>query len=289
MNNKAGGADRASLSGLPEIYINALAARDYSRLPLAADVKFTENGQTLKLGQALWATATGATDYRLCVADPMTGQVCFLGMVLENDMPTLLGVRLGTNDGGQISEIETLVGRRGHGSPERPHLLAPADAIFSQALAVGERSSRETMIEIADAYFEGLVNPAVSPPFDQRCDRIENGVQTTNRPDAAAVWASWSCERQYHAGFSQMVEANDDRRYLTVDEDKGLVYAMIIMRFTGSVRSVKISDGSTFVVPARYLEPRSLLAHEVLKISNGKIRKLESMYVILPYGSRSGW
>lgn len=283
------GCSRQSLVDLANRYVEALLAHEPARLPLAADVRFTENGQALQPGDALWKTVTGATDYRIHVADPDTGEVCFLALVLENDMPALLGVRLKTNQDRQIVEIETLAGRRGHGTTERPRRLVMADPLFSVPLAPEERLPRERMIAIADSYFEGLVDAAIHPPFDAQCDRVENAVQTTNRPDAAAVWAAWSCEQQYHAGFSKIVEATDDRRYPAVDAEKGLVYAMIIMRFTGSIRSVKLSDGSTFVVPAPYLEPRSLLAHEVFKICSGRIRRLESMYVTVPYGSRSGW
>jgi hypothetical protein len=37
----------------------AFIARDRARLPLAPDVRYTENGQTLRLGDGLWGTLTG--------------------------------------------------------------------------------------------------------------------------------------------------------------------------------------------------------------------------------------
>jgi hypothetical protein len=46
--------DRECLNGIAEQYLNALAAKDPSKLPLAsATVKFTENGQRLRLGDGL--------------------------------------------------------------------------------------------------------------------------------------------------------------------------------------------------------------------------------------------
>jgi hypothetical protein len=274
---------------LANAYLDALIHHDPTSLPLSDDVRFTENGQRLELGQALWKTVSGATGYRIHVADPAHGQVCMLSMVLENDMPAFLSIRLKIGSSAKICEIETLVGRTGHGVVDRPQRLSQADPIFSTPLKPSERLAREDMVAIADSYFEGLVNPGTHPPFDPACNRFENGIQTTNREEAGATWASWNCEQQYHAGFSKMVEANKDRRCAAVDEELGLVYALIIMQITGEVRSITISDGSIFVPPDRYLQPRSLLAHELFKIVDGRIRRLESIYVVVPYGSNSGW
>ena len=51
--------DRTCLTGLLDRYVDALVAREPSRLPLAATVKFTENGQRLALGDGFWHTVTG--------------------------------------------------------------------------------------------------------------------------------------------------------------------------------------------------------------------------------------
>lgn len=280
--------ERRALGAHADAYLSALLARDPRRLALHEQVRFTENGQQLALGRALWRTITGVTDYRIDVADPTLGQICVLTMVLENDMPAFLSLRLRLKDD-KIGEIETLVGRTGHGGPERPRRLDQADASMSAPLAPPSRSSRVEMVAIADAYFEGLVNPSVRPSFDIACNRFENGVQTTNLADPAAAWASWNCEQQYHAGFSKMVEANRDRRYAAINEERGLVYAMIVMEFAGDVRSLPIADGSTFTPPDRYLQPRTLLAHEVIKIADGKLQRLESIYTLVPYGAGAGW
>ena len=66
--------DRACLESLADLYVTAVAAHDPSRLPLAATVKFTENGQRLQLGDGLWNTATGAGGYALHIADVELGQ-----------------------------------------------------------------------------------------------------------------------------------------------------------------------------------------------------------------------
>ena len=66
---------RACLQGFVEQYLDAWIARDPKRLPLAPNVKYTENGQRLELGDGSWNVATGKGKYRLWVPDTQTGQV----------------------------------------------------------------------------------------------------------------------------------------------------------------------------------------------------------------------
>ncbi len=63
------GCDRACLQGIVDSYLDAMAKHDSSKLPVAADVKFTENGKELKLGEGFWKTA-GRSTYRLYALDP---------------------------------------------------------------------------------------------------------------------------------------------------------------------------------------------------------------------------
>src|SRR5580698_5282804 len=110
--------DRTCLTGLVDKYLAAVVAHDPSRLPLARVVRFTENGQELRLGDGLWGTATAAGKYRLYVADPEDGQVGFYGTLIEADNPVYLALRLKV-DYGLISEVETIVVRSG-GTPSFP-------------------------------------------------------------------------------------------------------------------------------------------------------------------------
>ena len=70
-----GPCDRACLVGFIDQYLDALVAQDPKRLPVTPDVKFTENGQRLTLGDGFWNSVTGKGTYRVDVADPAAGQV----------------------------------------------------------------------------------------------------------------------------------------------------------------------------------------------------------------------
>src|SRR5579862_7300797 len=85
--------DRACLQGVVDSYLDAMAKHDPSKLPVAPQVKFTENGKALKLGEGFWKTA-GASTYRLYAIDPQSGDAAAQAVVAENgDLDTFF-VRL---------------------------------------------------------------------------------------------------------------------------------------------------------------------------------------------------
>jgi hypothetical protein len=55
--------DRACLEGSVDQYLDAMAAHNPKALPLARNVKFTENGQRLELGEGLWSSMAGKGTY----------------------------------------------------------------------------------------------------------------------------------------------------------------------------------------------------------------------------------
>ena len=61
--------DRACLEGHLDKYVDAMLAHNPASLPLAKDVRFTENGQQLDLGEGLWASMAGKGIYKLVVVN----------------------------------------------------------------------------------------------------------------------------------------------------------------------------------------------------------------------------
>ncbi|MEO8260125.1 MAG: hypothetical protein ABI868_22455 [Acidobacteriota bacterium] len=104
----AGPCDRACLEGHVDRYLAAMVAHDPRRLPTTAPVRFSENDVPLRLGDALWRTATAVGTYRLYSTDPETGQIGFFGTIRENGKPAALALRLKVARG-LLTEAETLV------------------------------------------------------------------------------------------------------------------------------------------------------------------------------------
>ena len=80
----AASCDRACLEGFVDRYFAAVIADDPSAVPLARNVRFTENGQVLPLGEGLWKSMKSAGKYRLAVADPEAGQIALITTVVED-------------------------------------------------------------------------------------------------------------------------------------------------------------------------------------------------------------
>jgi len=168
--------DRACLEGLLDTYVAAVVAHEPQRLPLAADVKFTENGQRLGLGDGLWHTATGRGGYALKLADVERGQAVLMGTIREADAPTVLVARLRVASH-EVAEIETLVIRDAQVAERLDEIGAPRGDWYEPA-PTGERLSRAALVEIANQYFSGIErnDGRGDYPLAADCTRLENGL-----------------------------------------------------------------------------------------------------------------
>jgi hypothetical protein len=57
-NKKQQSCNRDCLIGIIDQYLEALESDDPLKLPLADNVRYTENGQTLELGDGIWGTSS---------------------------------------------------------------------------------------------------------------------------------------------------------------------------------------------------------------------------------------
>jgi len=98
--------NRACLEALINQYLDAVVAHEPKRLPLAADVKYTENEQVLDVGDGFWKNATGRGRYNHYFADPVTGQAAWMGTMTEKAGTLLMALRLRAQTG-RLIEIES--------------------------------------------------------------------------------------------------------------------------------------------------------------------------------------
>jgi hypothetical protein len=293
--------DRQCLTDIGERYLGALVAHDPKRDPIAADARYTENGQELKMPDGLWRTITAARPYRLVVADPETGMVGIFSTMEENGASIILSSRLKVRNH-LVTQIETTVARRdsttaagaGAGTAPEPDNLKVLRPAFTQALAAAERLPRWQMIRIADSYFRALENNNGRdnvPPFADDCHRIENGVATTNRPktDASAPISSanMGCKEAFGLGYYREDTRLRGMRFLAVDEERGLVLVNGFFDHDAALRSYKLVNGKTVTVTRT--APWTWQISEVFKIRAGQIWQVEAVLLPVPYGMKSGW
>jgi hypothetical protein len=152
---------------------------------------------------------------------------------------------------------------------------------------ISERLPRDQMMAIADLYLEGLEkNSAEFIPLHKDCNRLENGLQTTNNPDLGFI-TSLSCVEQIPI-FTYMTKIRD-RRYPIVDEELGLVWCMVMFDVPGTVKTAELPGYGVFELPPRTQIPRSALVAEIFKIRNGQIHYIEAILTGVPLGTRPGW
>ena len=293
--DQAATCDRACLDGLLDDYVAALIAHDPGRLPVAEDVKFTENLVPLAFGkEGLWRTATGRRDFNIYVPEPERGNVAWFGIIKEMDKPVFLAVRLKV-EGKTITEVETLVGR----SPlDNAAKAAPPRPGFAQDVAPADRSRREELIRIANTKwnaFEDTSKGALIPYADD-CERHDNGVLTAGTRPSGASEASpapgerrlTTCRQQMTSGRFNNGNTVDPRRIWAVDQQRGLVVGLFTPNVPGDHKVITMNNSEKLTAGPGELVPFTIEQVELFKIIGGKIHMVEVVYgPRVPYGMRS--
>jgi len=281
-----------------------LLAHDPRQLPLAPDVRYTEDGQQLAIGDGLWRTLHAKGHYRLFVDDVPAGQVAFFGTIEEDNRdpakgtPAAIALRLRIRDQ-QITEIEEIV-IRDENAAKRIDAMT-VDPIYLQTVPASQRESRAALIATANKYFTGMQqnDGRGDYPFADDCNRVENGGQSTNvptppgqtRPDprTSLVYSGqWSCMEQFKSGLIHFVWRIRDRRFVAVDQERGIVYAFCFFDHAGgSTRHFKAPDGRDVV--AGPVQPWTWEIAELFKVQGGKIHRIQALLQRSPYGMLSGW
>lgn len=284
----ANNCDRACLGGFVDQYLKALAAHDPSTLPLAENVKFTEDGVELKPGDGLWATATGLGTYRLDFAEPEAGEAGAYALVQESGTPAILWLRLKVMKR-QIAEIETLVARKQTTSLLNTNNLTTPPPIFMETLPGADRPSREEMIAIVTKYFDGIEQGNGDiVPFDKDCVRIENGVQTCPG-SASSRLGALSCGEQLSTKIFTYIQSVSPRQFPIVDRERGLVLARVRFNHPGSQQMVDVPGRGMMSMGAFSQWPNSTQIAELFKVENRKIREITAVIVTGTYKAPTGW
>jgi hypothetical protein len=291
---------RECLVSVMSAYLQALTKHEPASLPTTQNVKYTENGVRLALGDGLWQTAAAMPTYRLDLIDEEAGQVALLGRISENGNNNWYGVRLKVEPDGKVSQIETLINRNisgpgGAGGPPGGANRGNTEPnpLMAQVIPENERLSRAELARIANTYFTGLDtdNSGRNVPFSPECQRRENGMVTANNPDAPKGSMGWmDCKSQFDTGFSVIVTDIRERRFEVVDRTKGLAFGWGYFDHNGTHEKFsRTLDHQMVDVSSTFRQPFSFYIAEVFKVVDGKIRQIEAVLTPVPYEMESGW
>ncbi len=289
---------RKCLAEKMDQYLSALAQNDPSAAPIAQDAVIVENTQKISLNDGLWKSATkGPDNFKIVVADPDSGEVAFMGVIEENGNPTIAAIRLQVQDH-LITKIDHLVVHNSDGAPLNPNMSKVRPALLERQPKM-ERVSRERMIEIANSYYEAILqNNGDIAPFADECQRIENGGISANdqtqTPEEAAKddfseFRKMKCGEQLDTNVMSYITDITDRRVFAVDEEKGLVFAFSIFRHDGEPKVMEVKGVPGITERKNDYGPFDLPAAHVFKIRNGRLYEIEAIGYMAEHGVPSGW
>lgn len=257
--------DRACLTGMMTQFVDALVAHDASTLPLADDVRYTEDSRNAELGQGIWQSVTSDGRFRQDYVDTRRQVIGSHVLLHEDDVQVLYSALLYV-DGMEITGIETLVQRVGPDGRFQPTELGSPIRKMNDPVPAGMKDSREEMVRIALTYPEGLRVGNFTDggtPFSDDAYRVENGVITADQTDAR--------RRMYeqniivHPGIIPSVAA--------VDEENGTVLLWMNFGHTGDSYGVG----------------NALVTFEAFKIWGGEIHSINAFFKGLPISTARFW
>ena len=265
---QAADCDRACLAAFITQYLDAMVAHAPGILPLGANVRFTEDGVDMELGEGLWKKASKIRSYREDVLDVPQGVAASRVVVEEAGTPVLLAMRLKVADV-KITEVETQVTRT-----QKEGALFVLDTLqtpgpMSIPLEKAQRSSRADLIKTALFYPAGLKIGSfikVDAPFASDAYRLENGARMAGKGCTRAGCEDIKAQKiMEHPGITTRVVA--------VDEETGVVL-------------LRMNFGQT----SSYGEGNALMCWEAFKVYGGQIHGIEAFMKIMPVGlGNGGW
>jgi len=258
--------DRACLQGHITEFLYALVEKDPQSLPVATDVRITENSEEAELGQGLWRTATRLRGYRQDFIDEAEGVAGAHVILEEQGAPTLLVLRLKIENE-LITEIETVTTRSrtegvifnidGLNAPSRGMQYVPRPE---------QLDTREEMIRIASLYPAGLKTGSfveVDLPYTEDAYRLENG-NIMAGPDCVLFEGCDNIKTQdISPGRTTL-----DKRLVAVDERMGIVWFRLSWERGTNQR---------------------LVVWEAFKVYDGQMHAVEAFMKLDPEDLGSGW
>ena len=280
--------DEQCLAGVMNQYLSDVTEQDFSALPWADQVRYTENNIAMMIGDGFWGAGPGVNSGGLILADETTGNVVWFGVTTEHGQAAYHGLRLKVVDR-EITEVESYVGREG-----TPDLFADTAGyeipnLYSRNIRSSERRERERMIAVVDGYFntKQLNDGVLFTEFSDGCERVTNGVNVTNDTEHWTARVAKGCQQQLELGIYKPVDRIRARRYPVVDLEKGVVVALSLEDHAARYVDYQAKNGEQLKIDIEYPTSHGML--ELFKIRDGKIEHIEGVSVFLPYYIHSLW
>lgn len=269
--SSASSCDRECLRGHVTAVLWGLVKHDVSQLPVAPNVRVTEDADEKPLARVtLVRQVTALRGYRQDFIDERMGVVGAHVMVEEDGAPVMLVVRLKVVNN-QLTEIELVATRsRSEGLIFNIDGLKAESQMMNYAPRPEQLPTREEALKVALKYPEGLTLAKtfadVNLPYAPKAYRYENG-QIMAGPDCTFQPGCQNIATQSLSIFERL--GDPMTRVVAVDERMGIVW----LRLAWGVRQ----EGGD-----------QLTAFEAFKVFDGQMHAVEAFIRILPVEKRDG-
>ncbi len=261
--------DRDCLRGTITSYLDAMLKHDPKPLLLAANVRFTEDTQELKLGEGLWKNIESLSGFRQDILDVRIGVAGVHVKAMENGKPVLVSIRL-QMQGNKIAGVESMVVRtKEEGMIFNTDAIVKASDAMNATPTAAQRNKREDMERLTLLYPKGLSIGSfvkADAQFAETAYRFENG-QLMAGPGCTFFKG---CDHIREQGLPTL--AGIKAQVAGVDEEQGIVW----LRMNFGKGSLMRGDGE-------------LSVFEMFKVYDGRINAVEAFMKEVPANTPFLW
>lgn len=179
-SSKSAACDKSCLLGILNSYQAKMLKHDTSGIAVSSNFRSVENYRPIKLGEGYWTRIKEIFD-QLQFSDPISGQVAAVGSLDDGGRDAYFVLRLKVEADRKISQSEMMLIHDGETSFLQKDRNVKLDRIYTQPVPVGQRSSREQLVKIADGFVDAWQykdQDLMSVSAD--CAFLENNVQLQN-------------------------------------------------------------------------------------------------------------
>jgi hypothetical protein len=301
--------DRTCARSLIDALLAAMIAHDPAKAPLDANVRYTENGQPLAVGDGLWRTLTARGDGLYLVDDSDVG---VFANTVETDIGGQLTLRV-REQRGRITEIEALIVRQeipmlgkliGTSTLFAPPQLADFDATnlastaktLATEVPAAERTPSATLREVAQDYVRALNDRAKPVTFADSCAARVNGLDSTGNSrikplDARTKFHPFAlgCQPQIDSGFYAQVGRLRESRVLLTDAEQGIAVVASAIDHPGDKDEIEVRSVGKIAMPDAFRPPSAYYQVALLEVRGGRVAHVETLERPAFYGMSLGW
>lgn len=223
----APGCSRDALRARAEAYLQAMSTGNLQLLNLHSAARYTENGDTQLLGAGLWLSRP-TTQFSRHVLDESRCSSVTEAVLNTLQGRIVFGVRLRYAQE-QLLEIESQVVVRNISYYDPDGVIPDGSDPWIESISAASRKPQDVLMQLAERYFDAAADESLLPPHAPACKRRQNGALMDD---------------EGNCGARPGTERFEQRRYPVIDEDAGIVTAIVMYKTFVGMYLFKIQNGT---------------------------------------------